>query len=123
MTKGFGRGLLIGIGLALVTLSLKASQVSASAEVVGVLTEVIGTVTLNGQPAATGDVVLSGSSLETEANSSAVVSLAKLGRVEALPDTTMNLRYDRSSILVVLDAGSVRVTPKHNVDAIVTRGN
>ena len=57
---------------------------------------VVGTVKVNDKPAATGDIVASGSSVETAKGSSAVVSLGKLGRVESLPETRMKLRYSDS---------------------------
>jgi hypothetical protein len=87
---------------------------------IGLLT-VTGMVKVNAKPAATGDIVASGSSVETAKGSSAVVSLGKLGRVEALPETRMHLRYDASSITVVLEAGSVRVTGGTDVNTTVVR--
>ncbi len=75
---------------------------------VGHLT-VVGMVKVNGQPAATGDTVASGSSVETGPRSSAVVSLGKLGRVEAQAETRMKLRYDAAGtggINVLLADGS-----------------
>ena len=83
---------------------------------------VTGKVRVNGQPAATGDIVSAGSTVETAKGSSAVVSLGKLGRVEALPETRMKLRFDASSISILLDAGSVRVATGADVSATVTRG-
>jgi len=93
-------------------------EVSASdaEEQVGMLT-VTGTVKINGKPAATGDVVAAGSEVQTAKGSSAVVSLGKLGRVEALPSTTIKLRYDvnttthsMASVAILLGDGSVRVS-------------
>lgn len=81
---------------------------------------VTGKVRINGQPAATGDIVSSGSTVETAKGSSAVVSLGKLGRVEALPETKMKLRFDDSSISILLDTGSVRVATGSGVAATVT---
>jgi hypothetical protein len=78
---------------------------------------VTGMVKVNGQPAATGDIVASGSTVETAKGSSAVVSLGKLGRVEALPETRMKLRYDARSISILIDAGSVRVSTGEGVTA------
>lgn len=85
-------------------------------ERVGLLT-VTGTVTINGKPATTGDIVAPGSEVQTAKGSSAVVSLGKLGHVEALPSTTMKLRYDVNttthsfaSIAILLGDGSVRVS-------------
>ncbi|MBC8028556.1 MAG: hypothetical protein H7Z16_00435 [Pyrinomonadaceae bacterium] len=81
---------------------------------------VTGKVRVNGQPAATGDIVSSGSTVETAKGSSAVVSLGKLGRVEVLPETQMKLRYDDASISVLLDTGSVRVATGPGVSATIT---
>lgn len=85
----------------------------------GALT-VTGKVRVNGQPAATGDIVSSGSPVETAKGSSAVVSLGKLGRVEALPETRMKLRYDDESISILIDAGRVRVQTGPGVAATIT---
>jgi hypothetical protein len=87
-------------------------------DTVGLLT-VTGMVKVNGQPAATGDIVASGSGVETAKGSSAVVSLGKLGRVEALPETRMKLRYDDSSISILIETGSVRVSTGPGVAATV----
>ena len=85
-------------------------------EQVGLLT-VNGTVRVNGKPAATGDIVAAGSEVQTATGSSAVVSLGKLGRIEALPSTTMKLRYDihttshaSASIAILLGDGSIKVS-------------
>lgn len=89
-------------------------------EPIGMLT-VTGKAKVNGQPAATGDIVSSGSNVETAKGSSAVVSLGKLGRVEALPETRMKLRHDDASISILIEAGSVRVATGTGVAATVTR--
>jgi hypothetical protein len=90
----------------------------AQEEQMGQLT-VTGKVMVNGHPAATGDIVASGSSVETAAKSSAVVSLGKLGRVEAQAETQMKLRYDDSSITILLGDGSVRVSTGPGVAATI----
>ena len=85
-------------------------------EQVGLLT-VTGVVKVNGKPAATGDIVAAGSEVQTATGSSAVVSLGKLGRIEALPSTTLKLRYDihttshaSASIAILLGDGSIKVS-------------
>ena len=107
--------------LTLVLLAGSAQLVSPGVQAqdppVGQLT-VTGQVKVNGQPAATGDIVSSGSTVETAKGSSAVVSLGKLGRVEAQAETRMKLRYDEN-IFVLLDAGSVRVATGPGVTATV----
>ncbi|HEV7682814.1 MAG TPA: hypothetical protein VGO68_11870 [Pyrinomonadaceae bacterium] len=97
-------------------------------EQIGMLT-VTGTVKVNGKPAATGDIVASGSEVQTAKGSSAVVSLGKLGRVEALPSTTVKLRYDdtdtthtSASIAILLGDGSVRVSTHKGIKSNVETG-
>ncbi len=89
-------------------------------EQMGQLT-VTGMVKVNGKPAATGDIVSSGSGVETARGSSAVVSLGKLGRVEALPETRMHVRWTETNISIVVDMGSVRVETGEGVTATITR--
>jgi len=96
--------------------SQRALSATGNEEQVGTLT-VTGTVKVNGKPAATGDIVIAGSEVQTAQGSSAVVSLGRLGRVEALPSTTMKLRYDinttthsMASIAILLGDGSVKVS-------------
>ena len=81
---------------------------------------VTGQVTVNGQPAVSNSTVLSGAVIETGANSSAVVSLGKLGRVELLADSKLTLNFSPSSITAMLDEGKVRVSSSSGVAATVT---
>jgi hypothetical protein len=121
ITKTFNyRTLAMCLTLAFLAISAQLVLPTARAQEVpvGHLT-VTGMVRVNGQPAATGDIVASGSTVETAKGSSAVVSLGKLGRVEALPETRMKLRYDDSSISILLDSGSVRVSTGPGVAATV----
>ena len=114
-----GRSLAFALTLVLLTaLALVALPSARAQEQIGQLT-VTGMVKVNGQPAATGDIVASGSTVETAKGSSAVVSLGKLGRVEALPETRMKLRYDDTSISILLAAGSVLVSTGPGVAATV----
>lgn len=82
---------------------------------------VTGMVKVNGKPAATGDIVASGSVVETAKGSSAVVSLGKLGRVEATAETKMTLRYGDMNIGILLDAGIVKVSTGEGVTATIKR--
>ena len=99
-----------------------AAPVTRAQDQMGLLT-VTGMVKVNGKPAATGDIVASGSAVQTAKGSSAVVSLGKLGRVEALPETSMKLRYDDSSISIVIADGSVRVQTGPGVSATIIRSD
>lgn len=81
---------------------------------------VSGQVTVNGQSAISGATVFSDSTVATAANSSAVVSLGKLGRVELLPNTSVKLSFNDGNISGSLDAGRLQVTTLTGVSAIVT---
>jgi len=114
------RYLALGLTLAFLAGSVQFVLPSARAQdQVGQLT-ITGKVRVNGQPAATGDIVVSGAAVETAKGSSAVVSLGKLGRVEMLPATRVKLNYDDSSISILLDTGSVRVQTGPGVAATIT---
>lgn len=87
----------------------------------GKLIQIDGRVSVNGAPANKGATVLSDSTIKTEAKSSAVVSLGKLGRVEVLPESTMKLSFTDSGIMVsMLEAGRVRVSSSSGVSAKAT---
>src|SRR4030095_9687132 len=59
---------------------------------------VTGQVTVNGQPAVSNSTIVSGSTIVTGANSSAVISLGKTGRIEVLADSNLILNFSDSSI-------------------------
>src|SRR5438105_674556 len=80
---------------------------------------VSGQVTVNGQAAISGATVFSDSTVATAANSSAVVSLGKLGRVELFPNTTVKLTFSEANISGTLDAGRVQVATTVGTAAIV----
>ena len=116
-----GRTLAFCLTLAFLAGALQVVSPTARAEdAMGQLT-VTGMVKVNGKPAATGDIVVSGSVVETAAKSSAVVSLGKLGRVEATAETKMTLRYGDMNIGILLDAGIVKVTTGEGVTATIKR--
>lgn len=112
--------------LILVLLSLSAvvvvgSSPQATRSQTGKLLQVTGEVTVNGAKAIAGATISSDSAITTGQNSSAVVSLGKLGRVEVLPQTTMKLSFTDDSVSVsMLDAGRVRVSSSANVNASTT---
>lgn len=81
---------------------------------------VTGQVTVNGQTAVSNSTVISGSTIVTGANSSAVVSLGKAGRVELSADTNLTLKFSDNSITGVLSQGMARVSNAAGVAATVT---
>lgn len=81
---------------------------------------VTGTVTVDGRNAVSGSTLASGSTISTAENSSAVVSLGKIGRVELGPNTTMALKFDNSGIYGTLNLGKVRVMNMNGFNANIT---
>lgn len=81
---------------------------------------VSGQVAINGQNAISGTTIFSNTSINTAANSSAVVSLGKLGRTELMPSSSLRLTFDESNVAGMLDAGLVRVSAPAGVSATIT---
>jgi hypothetical protein len=81
---------------------------------------VSGQVTVNGNPTTVNTTIGSDSTIVTGANSSAVVSLGKLGRVELQADSSLQLKFTATSILGILSAGKVRVSNASGVASTVT---
>ena len=81
---------------------------------------VTGQVTVNGQTALSNSTIVSGSTIVTGANSSAVISLGKNGRVEILADSNLVLNFSATGIVGVLSSGKVRVSNAPGVAATIT---
>ena len=81
---------------------------------------VTGQVTVNGQPAISNSTIVSGSTIVTGANSSAVISLGKTGRVEVLADSNLVLNFSATSIVGILSTGKARVSNAPGVAATIT---
>jgi hypothetical protein len=84
---------------------------------------VTGQVTVNGQPAVSGATIVSGSSIMTSGNSSAIVSLGKLGRVEVSADSNVTLNFTDNSMTGSVDAGQIRVMNNAGIGATFTTKN
>lgn len=80
---------------------------------------VVGQVSVNGTNAISGATVFSDSTITTAQNSSAVVSLGKLGRVELLPNSSIKLSFTESGVTGALDAGRVRFSTSTGIAANV----
>ena len=97
----------------MVALAAQQSQ-AASGEL-----SVTGQVAVNGTNAISGATVFTDSTITTAENSSAVVSLGKLGRVELLPNSSVKLSFSDSGVTGMLDAGRVRFSTSSGVAASV----
>lgn len=93
----------------------QAGQTGPSGEL-----SVSGQVTVNGQSAISGATVFSDSTVTTAANSSAVVSLGKLGRVELLPASSMKISFSDAGVSGMLEAGRARVSTPAGVGATIS---
>jgi hypothetical protein len=81
---------------------------------------VSGKVTLNGQNAISGATIFSDSTIVTAPNSSATISLGKLGRIEMLPGTTLKLSFTENSISGMLDSGRLQVSVPQGIASSFT---
>ena len=71
---------------------------------------VSGQVTVNGQKVISGGTVFSDSTIITEAQSSALVSISKVGWVELSPKSSLRLSFAENSITAMLETGSAQVS-------------
>lgn len=74
-----------------------------------------GEVTVNGDPAESGTALFAGCTVATNETSSAIVSLGVQGRIELLPESAMKLAFDRDSVHIWLEGGTVRVSASRGV--------
>src|SRR5215203_4930919 len=81
---------------------------------------VVGEVSVNGTSAISGATVFSDSTITTAQNSSAVVSLGKLGRVELMPNSSLKLSFNETGVTGMLDSGRVRVSSSSGISATVS---
>jgi ferric-dicitrate binding protein FerR (iron transport regulator) len=71
---------------------------------------VSGQVTVNGQKVISGGTVFSDSTISTAAQSSASVSISKVGRVELAPNSNLRLSFAENSITAMLETGTAQVS-------------
>lgn len=79
-----------------------------------------GQVTVNGQKAISGGTVFSDSVVITSDNSSATVSMSKLGRVELAPNSSLRLSFADNNISASLENGSANVSTLAGVTVSLT---
>ncbi len=113
------KSLAIFIAVAVWSLSsmmvLAASPAKSSGDLVA-----SGNVTVNGQAVSGSTTVISGSTINTGDNSSAVINLGKLGKIEVSQTATLTLNFTESAINIGLDAGRVKIMSMAGIAANVT---
>jgi len=92
---------------------------AATKDLTGEIT-VTGQVTVNGQTAVSNSTIISGSTIVTGADSSAVISLGKTGRIEVLADSNIVLNFSDTSIVGILSSGKTRVANAPGVATTIT---
>jgi hypothetical protein len=97
--------------------------IAAPDDVMGEITTVTGQVTVNGQSVVSNSTLTSGSTITTGANSSAIVTLGKNGRIEVLSDSSVTIKFTNNSIVGMLMSGKVRVSNAAGVATTVTTRN
>jgi len=81
---------------------------------------VIGDVSVNGQKVTSGGTIFSGSAIVTAKDSSATVSLGKLGRLELTANASIRLSFVDNAIVGLLDSGRARVSTPAGVSVNIT---
>ena len=81
---------------------------------------VTGQVTVNSQSVVSNSTIVSGSVIATSANSTAVISLGKTGRIELLPESSITLKFTDGSITGILSSGKVRVSDNAGIATTIT---
>jgi len=92
---------------------------AATKDLTGEIT-VTGQVSVNGQSAVSNSTIISGSTVVTGPDSSAVISLGKVGRIEVLADSNIVLNFSDSSIVGILSAGKAQVSDGVGVATTIT---
>lgn len=81
---------------------------------------VSGQVAVNGQKVISGGTVFSDSIIDTAEQSSATVSIPKLGRIALAPHSSLRLSFTQNSIMGLLDSGSAQISTLAGVTVNLT---
>jgi hypothetical protein len=111
----------IAAGVAVAVLSVYSMVVLAApgAKASGELS-VSGQVTVNGQKVISGGTLFSDSAIITADQSSAVVSISKLGRVELAPNSSLRVSFVDHSLTAMLETGSAHVSTLAGISVNLT---
>lgn len=100
----------IAASLAVAVLSVYSMVALAGAKAASGELSVAGQVTVNGQKVISGGTVFSDSVITTANQSSATVSISKVGRLELAPNSSLRLTFTDNSVTGLLEAGSAHVS-------------
>ena len=113
--KSIAAGLAVAVLSVYSMVALAAPGAKASGEI-----SVSGQVTVNGQKVISGGTLFSDSAITTADQSSAVVSISKLGRVELAPNSSLRLSFADKSLTAMLETGSARVSTLAGISVNLT---
>jgi len=111
----------IAAGVAVAVLSVYSMVVLAApgAKASGELS-VSGQVTVNGQKVISGGTLFSDSAIITADQSSAVLSISKLGRVELAPNSSLRVSFVDHSLTAMLETGTAHVSTLAGISVNLT---
>lgn len=93
-----------------VSVSAKTDRLAGEITIAGTLTNgEVPAVLVNGETAQNGRSIFSSSVITTPAGASAIINIAKLGKIELAPNTNINITFDETGISGDLVAGKVTV--------------
>lgn len=78
---------------------------------------------VDGEEAMSGGTIFSDSTITTEPNATATISLGRLGRIELLPDSGLKLSFGEAGVAGSLASGGVTVSLPAGVPGSVTTGD
>lgn len=106
-----------GLAIAVFTTSSMIASATPDRQLMGELTITgASAVSVNGERAATGRSISSSSVVATSADSSAVINLGKIGRIELAPNSSLSLNFDEKTISGSINDGSVKVSSAPGVE-------
>ena len=111
----------IALAVAVAVLSVYSMVVLAApgAKASGELS-ITGQVTVNGQKVISGGTLFSDSTISTAEQSSASVSIGKMGRVELAPNSNLRLSFSNKSVNAMLETGSAHISTLAGVTVNLT---
>ncbi len=92
---------------------------AAPSDVTGEIS-VTGQVSVNGQNAVSNSTIVSGSTIVTGSDSTAIVSLGKVGRIEVGANSNITLKFSDNSIVGILSDGRTRISNSAGIATTVT---
>jgi hypothetical protein len=121
ISKNWSRKLIAAcLSVAVVSLYSMAVLASPGAKAATAQLSIAGQVTVNGEKAISGGTFFSDGVIATSEKSSATVNIAKVGRVELAPNSSLKLIFTDNSIAGMLDSGSAQVSTLAGVTVNLT---